>query len=152
MTSWSALHGWFETAFEKRKRIDYVVVNAGVPEIEDIFADVVDAATGKLQEPAYTVLNIDLKGVLASKPHMPCSAQLPNDMVVKKLTARATMLAVKLAKHFSDKAGGTPTSIVMTASTAGVVGDAYVPVYTVCKHGVSIPPTLFQWLLPLHDN
>lgn len=48
-----------------------------------------------------------------------------------------TLLAVKLAKHFFEKQK-SPGAIVMTSSTAGVVGDTYLPVYTTCKHGVSI--------------
>jgi hypothetical protein len=47
-------------------RLDYVLANAGVPEIEDIFRDTFNKVTGKLQEPKYSVVAINLTSVLSS--------------------------------------------------------------------------------------
>lgn len=66
MTKWDSLTRLFKTAVKEFGRIDIVLANAGVPEIEDFFADTFEA-NGDLQEPKYIVLDIDLKGVLASK-------------------------------------------------------------------------------------
>ncbi|KAK5419843.1 hypothetical protein LTR06_001312 [Exophiala xenobiotica] len=108
VTSWASLLELFETAIREFGRLDIVLANAGVAEVEDIFADTIDEATGNLKEPKYIGLDINLKGVMAT---------------------------VKLAKHFFERQK-RPGAIVMTSSTGGVTGGAYLPVYTSCKHGV----------------
>lgn len=67
VTQWSSLYDLFETANSNFGRIDIVLANAGVPEIEEIFEDKIDKATGKLLEPKYIVLDIDLKAVFSSE-------------------------------------------------------------------------------------
>jgi short-subunit dehydrogenase len=75
-------------------RIDILLANAGVGEVEDFFLDELDEQ-GLLKEPKYTVLDVNLKGVLA---------------------------CIKLAVYYFNKnpssAGG---KIVMTGSTAGKI-------------------------------
>lgn len=120
-------------------RLDYVLANAGVPEIEDIFHDTFNEVTGKLQEPKYSVVAINLTSVLAST-----STSVPARPAVGQNTN--PLPAVKLAKHFFEKQKH-PGAIVLTSSTGGLCGDAYLPVYTATKHGVRItrhpsPPTL----------
>jgi len=66
VTKWDTLHDLFDTAVREFSQIDIVLANAGIPELEDIFTSTVDAETGKLLKPKYRVLDIDLKGVLAS--------------------------------------------------------------------------------------
>ncbi|KAJ9502161.1 hypothetical protein H2202_002225 [Exophiala xenobiotica] len=102
VTSWASLLELFETAIREFGRLDIVLANAGVAEVEDIFADTIDEATGNLKEPKYIGLDINLKGVMAT---------------------------VKLAKHFFERQK-RPGAIVMTSSTGGVTGGAYLPVYT----------------------
>lgn len=67
VTQWSDLYGLFETANSNFGRIDIVLANAGVPEIEQVFDDKVDKDTGRLLEPKYIVLDIDLKAVFSSE-------------------------------------------------------------------------------------
>ncbi|KAK7888187.1 hypothetical protein LTR67_009064 [Exophiala xenobiotica] len=104
VTSWASLLELFETAIREFGRLDIVLANAGVAEVEDIFADTIDEATGNLKEPKYIGLDINLKGVMAT---------------------------VKLAKHFFERQK-RPGAIVMTSSTGGITGGAYLPVYTSC--------------------
>ncbi|KAL5346199.1 hypothetical protein ACLOAV_008465 [Pseudogymnoascus australis] len=107
VTKWDSLTRLFKTAVKEFGIIDIVLANAGVPEIEDFFADTFEA-NGDLQEPKYIVLDVNLKGVLAT---------------------------VKLAKYFFDKQN-SPGSILLTSSTGGVTGDTYLPVYMTSKHGL----------------
>jgi len=67
VTQWSSLYDLFEAANSNFGRIDIVLANAGVPEIEEIFEDKIDKATGKLLEPKYIVLDIDLKAIFSSE-------------------------------------------------------------------------------------
>lgn len=59
VSSWVALRAVFEAV----GRIDLAFANAGVSEETDYFADTFDAE-GQLQEPAYGVLHVNLRGVL----------------------------------------------------------------------------------------
>ncbi|KAJ6134163.1 hypothetical protein N7523_000485 [Penicillium sp. IBT 18751x] len=59
VTSWSDLLA----AFQHAGRVDVAVANAGVSEEADYFADTFDEA-GVLVEPAYGVLDVNLRGVL----------------------------------------------------------------------------------------
>jgi hypothetical protein len=45
--------------------------------------------------------------------------------------------AIKIAKHFFEKQK-SPGAVVLTSSTGGICGEAYLPVYTTTKHGVCI--------------
>jgi NAD(P)-dependent dehydrogenase (short-subunit alcohol dehydrogenase family) len=69
VTKWDSIYNLFETAVAEYGRVDIALANAGVPEIEDIFEDRVDSE-GRLKEPKYIVLEIDLKGVLASEYYL----------------------------------------------------------------------------------
>lgn len=112
-------------AIKKYGRLDYVLANAGVPEIEDIFHDIFDEMTGKLQEPKHSVVAINLTTVLASTLKL----------IIAALIRHRTnyFQAVKLAKHFFGKQK-SPGSIILTSSTGGLCGDAYLAVYTTTKH------------------
>ncbi|EJU00137.1 short chain dehydrogenase/ reductase [Dacryopinax primogenitus] len=106
VTRWEDLLSLFHRAWEDHGRIDIVLPNAGVGEIEDMFADTLDA-DGKLERPKYKVLDINLGGVLD---------------------------CVKIAVYHMKKQqeGG---SIVMTGSTASYLGEP-IPQYTTAKHGL----------------
>ena len=114
----------FERAVAEYGRLDIVVANAGVVEIVNFFAEEMDADSGKLREPDYTVLDINLKGLLASMSEASHQAG-------KKIS---DYLATKLALHFlrKQKSG----VVVMITSTAGYVGDTNIPIYSASKHGV----------------
>lgn len=90
VTSWSSQLSLFEAAFTKHSRIDIVVVNAGVSEMEDIFMDTFDVTTGVLEGPKFQTLDVNLKGGLSS---------------------------IKLAVHYFGKNNGG--QIVLTGSLAG---------------------------------
>jgi NAD(P)-dependent dehydrogenase (short-subunit alcohol dehydrogenase family) len=66
VTSWSSQYRLFERAISEFGRLDIVVANAGVVETVNFFAEEIDPESGKLREPNYTVLDINLKGLLAS--------------------------------------------------------------------------------------
>ena len=66
MRQWSNLYDLFEVAIRTYGRVDIVIANAGVPEIEDIFEDKFDPGSGKLEEPTYVGVDINLKSVMAS--------------------------------------------------------------------------------------
>ncbi|KAG4431542.1 hypothetical protein IFR05_012977 [Cadophora sp. M221] len=108
VTEWFSLQKLFVAAIERFGRLDIVIANAGIPEIEDLFENSVDPTTGQLLEPKYIVLDVNMRGVLAT---------------------------VKLAKYFFEKQK-SPGSIVMTSSTGGYVGGSYLPAYMISKHGV----------------
>lgn len=120
----------FETTLKDYGRLDYVLANAGVPEIEDIFHETFDQATGKLQEPKYSVLSINLTSVLSSMWNIENSAS-----PVLFCRDIDELAAVKLAKHHFEKQK-SPGAIILTSSTGGICGEAYLPVYTTTKHGV----------------
>jgi len=108
VTVWSDILSTFDAAVKEFGRVDILIANAGVSETDgDIFVDEYDAQ-GKLKQPAYKVLDINLKGVID---------------------------CVKVAvSHFRKQGNGG--RIVMTASTAGYMSEPGVPVYSATKHGV----------------
>lgn len=65
VTSWSSLSNVFARTADFYGRIDIVFANAGVNEREDIFLDQYDSE-GRLKEPSYQVLNVNLKSVLST--------------------------------------------------------------------------------------
>lgn len=109
VTVWPDILSTFDAATKEFGRVDILIANAGVSETDgDIFLDEYDAQ-GRLKQPAYKVLDINLKGVID---------------------------CVKVAvSHFRKQ--GTGGRIVMTASTAGYMSEPGVPVYSASKHGVS---------------
>jgi NAD(P)-dependent dehydrogenase (short-subunit alcohol dehydrogenase family) len=103
ITKWDELR----SAFEDVGHIDFVFANAGVTEEMDYFADTLDSA-GRLAEPAYHVLDVNL---------------------------RAVYNVVKLAwsRMRKDK---TPGSIVITTSASGYAPEQSLPVYSSGKLAV----------------
>ena len=63
VTSWETILAAFEILVQKHRTVDVLIANASVGEVEDFFLDVLDDE-GKLKQPKYTVLDINLKGVL----------------------------------------------------------------------------------------
>ncbi|KAM4067578.1 cytochrome p450 [Hirsutella rhossiliensis] len=92
------------SVFEKVGGVDIVVANAGISEEADFFSDVYDSE-GNLQEPAYEVIDVNLKAVL-----------------------NVTKLA--LNKFAKQKPGG---SIVITASATAYSPEQSLPVYSASK-------------------
>ncbi|KZO92810.1 NAD(P)-binding protein [Calocera viscosa TUFC12733] len=93
VTSWDSLLALFQRTVDEQGRVDILLANAGVGEVEDMFKDSFDAS-GKLLRPKYPVLAINLMGVVD---------------------------CVKIAVHFMKKQG--KGSIVMTGSTASYLGE-----------------------------
>ena len=107
VTRWESILSAFEITIEKHGRVDALVANAGVGELEDLFLDEFDS-TGTLKEPSHVVIEVNLKGVIN---------------------------CVKVAIHFMKKQAGGG-SIVMTSSSAGYFAESCLPVYSTTKHGV----------------
>lgn len=63
VTSWDALSGLFEKAVELHGRIDHVFANAGVAPRTTLLEETLDS-NGKLLEPDYRVIDINLKSVM----------------------------------------------------------------------------------------
>jgi NAD(P)-dependent dehydrogenase (short-subunit alcohol dehydrogenase family) len=106
---WADLLAAFDLALATFGAVDILVANAGVGGSKaDFFQDEFDGE-GRLKEPPTEVLDVNLKGVLMS---------------------------VKIAIH-EFKKSGKGGRIVMTASTAGLMGEMHLPVYSATKHGVS---------------
>ncbi|KAL1619284.1 hypothetical protein SLS56_010174 [Neofusicoccum ribis] len=130
VTSWEALSGLFEKAIELYGRIDHVFANAellrgdqvqGIAPRVNLLEDKLDS-NGKLQEPDYRVLDINLKSV---------------------------MNTAVLALHYMRKQE-TGGSIVLTASASSFQQFQAVD-YTVAKHGVlGLLRALVPALQPLH--
>ncbi|KAL1645025.1 hypothetical protein SLS58_004096 [Diplodia intermedia] len=118
VTSWTALSEIFEKAVELHSRIDHVFANAGVAPRTTLLEDKLDS-NGKLQEPDYSVIDINLKSVLST---------------------------TALALHHMRKQQPPGGSIVLTASASSFQRFPSVD-YTTAKHGVlgllrSLYPTL----------
>ncbi|KKY20357.1 putative short-chain dehydrogenase reductase sdr [Diplodia seriata] len=118
VTSWAALSEIFEKAVEQHGRIDHVFANAGVAPRTTLLEDKLDS-NGKLQEPDYSVIDINLKSVLST---------------------------TALALHHMRKQQPPGGSIVLTASASSYQRFPSVD-YTTAKHGVlgllrSLSPTL----------
>lgn len=97
-------------AFDAVGPVDYAFANAGVSEEADYFADQLDSE-GKLVEPAYRVLDINV---------------------------RAVYNFVKLAWSSMRKREGG--SIVITTSASGYAPEQSLPVYSSGKLAVSLSP------------
>lgn len=108
VTNWSTLLSAMRETVQVHGSLDVVVANAGIGEVEDVFHDEVDEATGDLKQPNHSVIEVNLKGV---------------------------MNTVKLGVHHMRKQQGGG-AIIMTASSAGYLGEKMIPVYTAAKHGV----------------
>lgn len=107
VTLWESILSAFEITIRKHGRVDALIANAGVGELEDLFLDEIDSA-GKLKQPSHVVIDVNLKGVIN---------------------------CVKIAVHYMKKQeeGG---SIIMTSSTAGYIAESCLPAYSTTKHGV----------------
>lgn len=108
ITSWGELC----SAFERVKRVDIAVANAGVSEDGDYFEDTFDNA-GKLLEPRYDVVKVNYQSVLNF---------------------------VKLSVRSMREAGGG--SIVITSSATAYAPEHSLPVYSSTKLAVSLMSSL----------
>lgn len=108
VTKWADLLALFTRVQQEHGRIDTVIANAGIAEVEDLFVDEFDEATGALREPKHTVIAVNLIGVINT---------------------------IKLAVHHMRKQSSTG-SIILTSSSAGYIGEPGLPAYTATKHAV----------------
>ncbi|CAK7231305.1 hypothetical protein SBRCBS47491_007885 [Sporothrix bragantina] len=107
VTSWESLVNVFKTAVDKFGTIDGVYANAGLGELDHLFINKVDEATGELKAPNYANIEVNLKGVLST---------------------------VKLAVYWFRKLNVQGT-LVMTASMSAYETPG-IPIYTSSKHAV----------------
>jgi len=106
VTNWTSLSNLFSRTFELYGRIDIVFANAGIREKGDMFLDQYDDE-GRLKEPSYEVLDINLRAVLNT---------------------------TKLATHYFAKQSPVGGKLIITGSFAAYFGEP-IPVYTAAKHG-----------------
>lgn len=67
VTEWNSLVALFEAAFRRFGSIDCVCANAGMPEKGDfLLQDLVDA-DGKLAEPDFKIIDVNVNGVMRSE-------------------------------------------------------------------------------------
>ncbi|KZT56280.1 NAD(P)-binding protein [Calocera cornea HHB12733] len=92
VSTWADLLELFSAAFSAHNRIDIVIANAGIAEVEDILSEEVDDQ-GRLKEPTYRAVDVNLRGVLN---------------------------CTRLAAHYMRKTGGGSVSI--TGSVASYLG------------------------------
>lgn len=102
---WAELRGAFDSVSGP---IDFAFANAGVSEEADYFADTFDD-DGKLAEPAYRVLDVNVRGVY-------------------------NFVKLALSRMRKEK---TPGSIVITTSASGYAPEQSLPVYSSGKLAVS---------------
>lgn len=107
VTSWSSLLNAFKTAIDKFGMLDGVYANAGLGELDHLFVNQIDAATGDPKAPNYANIEVNLKGVLST---------------------------VKLAVYYFRKLKVEGT-IVMTSSMSGYETPG-IPIYTSSKVSV----------------
>jgi len=112
VTKWADLLALFGRVQQDHGRVDTVIANAGIAEVEDLFVDEFDEVTGALREPKHTVVAVNLIGV---------------------------MNTVKMAVSIMRKQSSTG-SIILTSSEAGYLGEPGLPAYTATKHAVRHPP------------
>ncbi|KAI9046673.1 hypothetical protein LZ554_009413 [Drepanopeziza brunnea f. sp. 'monogermtubi'] len=104
-TSWADL----KAAFAQAGPVDIAVANAGVSEDQPYFQDTYDEQ-GELQEPGFTVVDVNFKGTV---------------MFIK--------LAVSSMQRHHRPGGG---SVVITASATGYAPEQNLPVYSAVKAGL----------------
>lgn len=110
VSSWDQLSSAFSTAFSQHKRLDFVALNAGIDDRDDIFAS----------------LSLD--------PFKP--PRKPN-MLTFDVNLFAPYYGVKLAAHYMSLNTPHPGGkIVITASSAGLYSLAPIPQYTASKHAL----------------
>ncbi|KAL1901104.1 hypothetical protein Sste5346_002171 [Sporothrix stenoceras] len=107
VTSWDSLLNAFKTAIETFGTLDGVYANAGLGELDHLFFNKIDGATGDPKPPNYANIEVNLKGVLNT---------------------------VKLAVYYFRKLKVEGT-IVMTSSMSGYETPG-IPIYTSSKHAV----------------
>ncbi|KAI8623343.1 short chain dehydrogenase reductase [Xylariaceae sp. FL1651] len=137
VTNWEQLRG----VFEQVPRIDFVFANAGVSEEIDYFADTFDD-DGKLQEPAYAVMDINFKAVV-------------NLVKLAWSSMRKNKIAGSIVITTSATAYAPEQSLPVFAGTKlALVGLIRALRSVVVKDGITIngvaPAATFTKLLPEH--
>jgi NAD(P)-dependent dehydrogenase (short-subunit alcohol dehydrogenase family) len=112
ITNWASILAAFERVGNV---VDILVANAGVSEETDYFQDVVDHE-GKLVEPKYGVIEVNLRGTL-------------------------NVVKVGLSLMRRNKVAG---SIVITSSATAYSPEHSLPVYSATKLGVSLVLSMHQ--------
>jgi len=120
VSKWADLLELYAAAFSAHSRIDIVVANAGIAEVEDILSEEVDEQ-GRLKEPMYKTLDVNLKGV---------------------------MNCTKLAVHYMRKTGGGSVSI--TGSAASYLGEGIPMYMTAKHGVLGLTRGLSKMLKPLN--
>ena len=67
VTSWQSLLDLFQVTFETFGSVDHVCANAGVPEQGNFLLEDKYDSEGKLAEPSFRLLDVNVNGVLRSK-------------------------------------------------------------------------------------
>lgn len=107
VSSWDSQASLFEQAYAGHGRLDFVALNAGIDDRDDIF-DSLDAQTSP-REPNMDTFNVNLIGVY---------------------------YGIKLAANYMARNSKPGGKIVITSSSAGLYALPAVPQYTATKHAL----------------
>jgi 15-hydroxyprostaglandin dehydrogenase (NAD) len=116
VSSWESQAAAFAGTFEKWGRIDFVALNAGIDDKDDLYGPTADD-NGDPVKPGLKTIDVNLIGVF---------------------------YGIRLAIHYFRKHGGRGGKIVMTSSDAGLYPLEGVPQYVACKHGVRSPSPVLR--------
>ena len=115
VSSWEDNAALFKQAYEWQGRLDFVALNAGIDDRDDIFKSISNDPNNPPKKPNLKTIDVDLIG-----PYYGC----------------------KLAAHYlslDSKAAGKPQpggKIVITSSAAGIYPAPFVPQYAMAKTGL----------------
>ncbi|KAL4922542.1 hypothetical protein BDW62DRAFT_217359, partial [Aspergillus aurantiobrunneus] len=118
VASWPALRAVFDELAQQTITIDIAIANAGVSEECDYFADTWDAE-GKLEEPAYAVVEVNYRAVL--------------NFVKLSLSAFRRSSSSSTTNGSSNSNGSGGRSIVITTSATAYSPEHSLPVYSATK-------------------
>ncbi|KAK4507669.1 hypothetical protein PRZ48_001404 [Zasmidium cellare] len=112
ISSWDQQASTFKQAYEWNSRLDFVALNAGIDDRDDIFHSISKDPAKPPTRPNMRTIDVNLTG---------------------------TYYGIKLAAHYLSLPSSKPTpggKIIVTASAAGIYPLPVIPQYAASKHGL----------------
>ena len=113
VTSWTSLCALFSAAATKFGSIDIVCANAGIPEKSGFLLDDELDSDGKLKEPSFKLIDVNVNGVARSMLYSHCLSRFGTQTSLLIFPS-----ATKLALHYFKKNKIPGGSLVITGSAA----------------------------------